>query len=603
MKFKVSITQQFLLFLILVSIVPILLVSTLFYQDIESKFNERVNNILTLGALVAEDTVRNDLETLFMSTRQAASFSVHQSLYQYLSSPQGRDWEMSKRALRQLQHLRHLNRVMVYNSSGKVAYQSGHPITPSMQVLIQEALRGKTQATIEQEYSPEAKRYILSYISTAPIVLEAGTEKHTLGVLLSSYSMEDHFSLQDILKIFPQLDIRIIVNSPQGLHVLSSSSTELMTIQNNQALSGLNLAKPAKSLMTSNYFTEVFHHETYRSLAIPLRARQEKAIGYIVVSTSENDFADLKKKNILYICGYLIFVSLLIAVASFVFRNSIIRPIDELASLSEEVAKGNLTLRVFDQQAHEKIHNMMSNFNKMLIQLEEDNLLKTTFVSTLTHDLRTPLFAQKRVLEALEKRKHQYDPDLQEMLQVIQQGNQQLLDMVNKILEAYQYEAGRITIFPEPLDLQRLVSACFQELLPLARGKDINLINAVTPEFFVYADSEQLKRVFQNLVSNALANIQAHRQVVISAHDCGHFVQIEVKDNGPGIPVELQEQLFQRYFTGHSKQKIGSGLGLFICRMIMELHGGSIEVSSEPGQGTLFTLILPSRPEEANDHG
>lgn len=596
MRFTYSITQQFFVFLILASIVPVLIVTLLFYQNIESKFNDKINNLLVLGTLAAQDNVRNDLETLSVSTRQAASFSIYQNFKKYLISHQVVSLEND---LIRFKRIRHLDTVTAYNQQGQRFFQSGEELAPPATTkMVQRALKGETVASVEALYNPAKKSPMLMYVCASPIQDDSVAPKKILGVLFTSYSMNNNFPLKDVLKIFPHLDIRIIAKTLTGDRVLASSSPNLMSFNAPIIFDGGASLSVFKNKALSRIFRENIPHGTLRSLAFPLNNLSGATIGYMVFSYSEKEFSELKQKNMLYMTGYLLFVGLMILMASYLFNRSIIKPIDELASVSEEIAKGHLDLRVQERQNPEKIQNMLSNFNKMLTQLEEDNMLKSTFVSTLTHDLRTPLFAQKRILETLEKHPINNDTELTDMLKVVQQGNRQLIDMVNKILEAYQYEEGRIGICQETLNLHELVESCCQELRPLAEPKAILLHNRIADDLPVYADPEQLKRVFQNLISNALANIQANKEVCITATQNDDHTRICVQDNGPGIGLEMQKHLFQRYFTGHSRQKIGSGLGLFICRMILELHDGQIKVSSEPGQGTTFTLVLPNQPEK-----
>ena len=125
---------------------------------------------------------------------------------------------------------------------------------------------------------------------------------------------------------------------------------------------------------------------------------------------------------------------------------------------------------------------------------------------------------------------------------------------------------------------------------------------------FWWADGHQLQRVLNNLVGNALENIAAGRQVSVTAalvpkpvakgKPAETVLKMEVSDTGPGIPPDQLPHLFERYYVGNrTRQKIGSGLGLYICKMIMTLHGGTIEVQSELGHGARFILTLPDAPE------
>jgi signal transduction histidine kinase len=227
---------------------------------------------------------------------------------------------------------------------------------------------------------------------------------------------------------------------------------------------------------------------------------------------------------------------------------------------------------------------------------KENEKLRSTFISTLTHDLRTPLIAQNRVLEVLQKQpKIKEDIELGPLITGFLQNNDHLLKMVNILLETYQYEDGKIKLNTEAVSLHQLVNDSFSELASLAKSHNITLENAMPADLpMAHADFYQFKRVFLNLLGNALENIPYGRHIRVHAQPLEGVIQVKVEDNGPGIAPDILPYLFDRYYTGHStRQKIGSGLGLFICKMIIDLHGGIIKAESEVGKGTCFTFTLP----------
>ena len=103
-----------------------------------------------------------------------------------------------------------------------------------------------------------------------------------------------------------------------------------------------------------------------------------------------------------------------------------------------------------------------------------------------------------------------------------------------------------------------------------------------------------MKRVFTNLIANAIQNISKGSKIKVIAEKTENDIEIKIIDNGPGIPPEMIPHVFERYYSGHTLQKkIGSGLGLYICRTIVELHQGTITVESKNGNGTIFTIKMP----------
>lgn len=264
-------------------------------------------------------------------------------------------------------------------------------------------------------------------------------------------------------------------------------------------------------------------------------------------------------------------------------------------------------LRLLNDELEKRVQSRTAELekaNRELVsaveQLRESEQIRETFVSALTHDLRTPLVAARRALELFDMQRDHLPPKLVPLVQRLTQNNDDLLEMVNKLLETYQYEAGKIRLIVEPVDLHRKASRCVDQLTHLAESKHIRLLNQVPGNLPpVPADSHQLRRVLTNLIGNAIEHIQEGGEVTVSAEltDDEH-VEIRVCDNGPGIPEDIVPYLFDRYFAQQTRKKIGSGLGLSICRMIARLHGGSIRVDSTPGQGTCFYVTLPLRPPD-----
>ncbi len=259
----------------------------------------------------------------------------------------------------------------------------------------------------------------------------------------------------------------------------------------------------------------------------------------------------------------------------------------EIRQLNEEMEE-----RIYQRTAELEAANL--KLSETLSRLQESERLRSTFISALTHDLRTPLVAQERALEILNNHREKLPPKLTTLVERLSGSNTGLLSMVNMLLETYQYEAGKINLVWESVNLYDLVETCFSEIATLAEFKKIKLQNHISPDFpVVSGDAHHLKRVFMNLLGNAIENIPANSLITLRGNNHADHVVIEVEDNGPGISPETLPHLFERYFIGdHTRKKIGTGLGLYICKMIMELHMGDISVKSELEKGTCFSIIL-----------
>ncbi|MDZ8183729.1 MAG: hybrid sensor histidine kinase/response regulator [Nostoc sp. ChiSLP02] len=223
--------------------------------------------------------------------------------------------------------------------------------------------------------------------------------------------------------------------------------------------------------------------------------------------------------------------------------------------------------------------------------------LRADFVSRFTHDLRIPLVASNRVLKLLlEGRFCEVSPQLQEIINTMIGSNQDLLEMVNTLLEVYRHEAGCKILKISPCNIQELVSEVTQELTPLAEEKGLVVnIDKGEAATTVMGDRIELRRVLTNIIGNAIkftdkGSVNIHCNLNLPD------ITISIQDTGPGISKQDQAILFERFRQG-KHQRSGSGLGLYLSRCIIEAHQGTIDVISEPGQGSTFTIRLPVAEE------
>jgi signal transduction histidine kinase len=222
------------------------------------------------------------------------------------------------------------------------------------------------------------------------------------------------------------------------------------------------------------------------------------------------------------------------------------------------------------------------------------------FIASLTHDLRTPLIAADHVLHLLRRGAFGKTlPKMRDSLEQVVQSNQTLLEMIDTLLEIYQYEAECKDLYFHNIDLWELSRDVIKELTPLAENKglilNLSLVeNTDQTSLQIKGDRLELRRLLTNLLGNAIRYTDAGSvglRLQHLTHDFSEkdFVLLEVRDTGIGIPPEEQEFLFERFRQGNHQRR-GNGLGLYLSRQIVEAHRGAIEVESEVGKGTLFRV-------------
>ncbi|MBW4645559.1 MAG: HAMP domain-containing histidine kinase [Goleter apudmare HA4340-LM2] len=227
------------------------------------------------------------------------------------------------------------------------------------------------------------------------------------------------------------------------------------------------------------------------------------------------------------------------------------------------------------------------------------------FVSRLTHDLRTPLVASDRMLTLfLEETFCKISPEMKQAINVMIRSNQNLTQMVNTLLEVSRFEAGKKTLNWESCNLGAIAQEVVSELYPLASEKNLTLkldVHQLEAQGetagVLMGDQLEFRRVLNNLIGNAIKFTDTGGIKIRIFEQSGNptnqdWIIIEVEDTGYGIAPEDQSTIFERFRQGRNKRS-GSGLGLHLSSRIIEAHGGKIDVTSELGQGSVFTVRLP----------
>jgi len=225
------------------------------------------------------------------------------------------------------------------------------------------------------------------------------------------------------------------------------------------------------------------------------------------------------------------------------------------------------------------------------------------YLAFVAHDLRTPTNAiglSARVLELLLRRNSCETPETAQKFKTLNRNIQHLQDLIGKVLlenTNLETEVG-VKLERRRFDLWPFVEALIHDLHPVAGTDSTRLINAIPEDFVVYADANLLRRVFQNLIGNAIS-YTPHGEVVIGASGTGEGGTAEcfVRDNGEGIPEDHRPTVFEKHDTDPERQG-GSGLGLTIVKTFVEAHDGVVTVESELGVGSIFRFTLPGQQSE-----
>lgn len=229
-------------------------------------------------------------------------------------------------------------------------------------------------------------------------------------------------------------------------------------------------------------------------------------------------------------------------------------------------------------------------------QAERTSKFKDQFLSTMSHELRTPLNAVLGFSDLLADPRYGALNDRQQRyVNHIHSGGEHLLKLINDILDLSKIEAGKMELTREDVNVSQSFAEVISSLYPLAAKKSDVLLQQAESEWHVRADSMRFKQVLVNLIGNAIKFSPDGGRIELAARKVGDQIRIEVRDQGPGIPPEEQQRLFEAFYrlSQPGAAVEGTGLGLAITSKLVEMHGSKLEIESEPGRGSCFYFLLP----------
>jgi signal transduction histidine kinase len=293
--------------------------------------------------------------------------------------------------------------------------------------------------------------------------------------------------------------------------------------------------------------------------------------------------------------------------------SSMRRPLEELVDAAGRLAGGDRSARV-EVGGLSETATLGAAFNEMAEELEieegrrdELDRLKDEFVLTASHELRSPLTSVQGFAELLMLDKDSLTPRQAETVEIILDNCRHLVRLLNDLLDLARSDAGRLAIRPQPTEVAPLIEDVARTMRAQTEAAGQTLAEDVQPGLPpINVEPARIRQVLMNLLTNAHEYSPEGASIGISARADGAEVEISVSDNGPGIPAEQRDRIFERFTRGDAglTQRVGgTGLGLAISKSLVELHGGSIAAESTPGEGATFRLRLPIATGAALDGG
>jgi signal transduction histidine kinase len=280
-----------------------------------------------------------------------------------------------------------------------------------------------------------------------------------------------------------------------------------------------------------------------------------------------------------------------------IITRSALQPIRHLIDAVRRImATGRIEARVPARETGDALDELSVLFNRMLDRIQSLIAGMRGSLDNVAHDLRTPLMRLRGIAEtALQADR---GPEAQrEALADILEESDRVGAMLNTLMDISEAETGTMKLAHEPVDVNRLFRDTIDLYADLAEERSLTLSASATPGLGLDADHNRLRQVMANLVDNAVKYTPAGGTIALEGRAQDEAVVIDVRDTGPGIPPADLPRVWDRLYRGDtSRSERGLGLGLSLVRAIVEAHGGTASVVSEPGKGSTFTLVLPLHP-------
>ena len=271
-----------------------------------------------------------------------------------------------------------------------------------------------------------------------------------------------------------------------------------------------------------------------------------------------------------------------------------LRPIQAISAAALKISAGDLSQRINVEETESELGQLAAILNSTFTRLETAFAQQKQFASDAAHELRTPVTVMLTQTQTALNRERTAE-DYKQTVAACQRAAQRMRRLIESLLELARFDAGQEVLKRQPFDLSKTVADCAELVQPLAAARGVKIISKIIP-VEITGDAERLAQVVTNLLTNAIQFNRPDGEVRVTLDLQNGLVVLTVADTGQGIPPANLPRVFERFYRADPSRTGGghAGLGLSICQAIVTAQGGMIEVASELGTGTIFTLRLPT---------
>jgi len=406
-------------------------------------------------------------------------------------------------------------------------------------------------------------------------------------------------SIQDILESIRQGEFQEQLGEIVVLYFYSGD--QLMEVSAPGISVSLSQEFVSKAIAGSSAFTtsQTTEGETLRLVAVSINLStlgpppgiQPAAL---VIARSTRQIENILARLAVTLAIAVLFTLALAAGGGIFLAGRALKPVDKIAQTAQEIEENDLSRRI-NVNTKDELGRLAATLNAMIARLEKAFQRQKQFTSDASHELRAPL----AVIEAessLALQKERPSTDYRQSLETISQEAKQMSSLIDQLLTLARADAGKEQWNFAEVNLGKLITNLGTDVEVLCQEKGLGLQLGQTEDLAVKGDETRLRELFMNLLDNAIRYTPAPGTVSISLRREGQMAVVAIKDTGTGIPPEDIPFIFERFYRvdkSRSRAEGGTGLGLAISRHIVEAHGGKIQVESQVGSGSTFSVWLP----------
>ncbi len=441
---------------------------------------------------------------------------------------------------------------------------------------------------------------VILYAMTARNLRDAVDESLEDTATIAVRSLEERGFLpllneRELLSQFPELariDKFFQIFSPSGTITISSPNIKHHDVPLSRT--ALETAFSGQSIFESAKYPR---EPPLRVISVPIMY-QGNLLYIVQVGTSMETVGEtLHRFLILLVIAIPIALAVSLAGGWFLAGRAL-RPVDEITLAAQRIAAGDLTQRLGMPTAQDEIGRLAATFNNMIGRLDASFRQIRQFTSDASHELRTPLTVMKGETDLILRRPRPVE-DYKSVLESNLEEIDRMTRIVDELLFLSRADMGEVKMEALPVALETLVEDVHRQARVLGHDRNIEVVLGTVTPVVVQGDELRLRELLLNLVENAMKYSHPGGKVAISLLQERQEARLSITDHGIGIAPADHKKIFHRFFrsdVARAHTKKGTGLGLAICAWIADLHKGRVEVQSELGQGSTFTVVLPLAP-------